>query len=174
MQGITLAGLTPKLRQIASIRKKQSKYYEMGYLRYGFVFDFRLTVLALAVKVYWGQGTISQILGKYVFSTTASKLTLLVLEQRILHHLVSLVKTNRLIPQLCPKSQIKNLTSRPIWGHRSGQVEISHIGYHLIWGNKTNTLVPFAFIYRPWLKRYGQMSNFPIKLYSFGSKINLD
>ena len=54
-QGITLAGLAPKVRQIASIRKKQRKRNEMGYLIYDLRFDLRATVLALGVKMYWGQ-----------------------------------------------------------------------------------------------------------------------
>ena len=32
VQGFTLAGLAPKLRQIASIRKKQREQNEWGYL----------------------------------------------------------------------------------------------------------------------------------------------
>ena len=55
MQGITLAGLALKLGQIDSILKKQWKRNEMGYLRYVIRFDLRPTVLALGVKIYWGQ-----------------------------------------------------------------------------------------------------------------------
>ena len=55
VQGITLAGLAPKLRQIASIRKKQRKRNEMGYLECALRFDFKSTVLAPGVKMYWGQ-----------------------------------------------------------------------------------------------------------------------
>ena len=55
VQGITLAGLAPKLRQIASIHKMQRKRNEVGYLDTSLRFDLRSTVLALGVKTYWGQ-----------------------------------------------------------------------------------------------------------------------
>ena len=53
VQGITLAGLAPKRRQIASICKKQRKLNEMGYLEQALRFELRSTVLALGVKIYW-------------------------------------------------------------------------------------------------------------------------
>ena len=55
VQGIALADVAPKLRQMTSIRKKQRKHNEMGYLRHALRFDLRSTVLALGVKMYWGQ-----------------------------------------------------------------------------------------------------------------------
>ena len=64
VQGITLAGLALKLRQIASVHKKQRKHNEMIYLKCAHRFDLRSTVLALSVKIYWSQ---SLFLKPYVF-----------------------------------------------------------------------------------------------------------
>ena len=47
----------------------------------------------------------------------------MVLEQRIWHYRVSLVKKKRMILNFTPKTQLQNMTSRPIWGHRSNQVK---------------------------------------------------
>ena len=59
MQGIALANLAPKLRQIASVRKKQRKRNELGYLKCVLKFDLTSTVLVLRVneifaKTRWG------------------------------------------------------------------------------------------------------------------------
>ena len=54
LQGIVLVGLAPKLRQTVSIRKKQKKQNEMGYLEQVLGFDLMSTFLALGVKMYWG------------------------------------------------------------------------------------------------------------------------
>ena len=57
VEGITLASLEvePKLRQRASIHKKQRKCNEMGYLKCVLRLDINSIVLALGVKMYWGQ-----------------------------------------------------------------------------------------------------------------------
>ena len=55
VHGFRLAGLAPKPRQLTSIRKTQRKHNEMGYLKSILSFDPRSTVLALGVKLYWGQ-----------------------------------------------------------------------------------------------------------------------
>ena len=77
VQDIALAGLAPKLRQIASIRKKHRKCNEMGYLEKVLKFDLRSTVLALGVKMYWGQALFCK---PYVF------LQYLTSEQFVLQH----------------------------------------------------------------------------------------
>ena len=52
MQDFALAGLPPKLRQIAVICKKPGKHNEMGYLKYVLKFGLMSKVLVLEVKVY--------------------------------------------------------------------------------------------------------------------------
>ena len=54
-QDIALAGLASKLRQIASICKKAEKAQWMGYLEQMLRFNLRSAILALGVKMYWGQ-----------------------------------------------------------------------------------------------------------------------
>ena len=151
VQDITLAGLAPKLRQIASICKEQRKRNAMGCLEQVLGFYLRSSVLALGSKCI-GVKNYFQTLH---FSTITSEL--FILQQRISHHRVFLVKTNRVIPNFVHKSQFQNLTSRPIWSHiMSDQVKVSHIGYHSIQGHKTNNLASISFVYHLWFKSYEQ------------------
>ena len=113
--GFALAGLAPKLRQIASIRKKAEEAQWNGL-------SGKRTCVP---SVYWGQAQ---------FSSLILSSDLLVLEQRIWHHRVSIVETHQLIPKFAKKN--RNLTSRPIRGHKSGHVKAGHIGYHSIRGHE--------------------------------------
>ena len=62
MQGIALAGLAPKLKKMASIRKKQRKRNEMGYMKQVLRFSLKSTVMALGDrgKNILGSSTIFQ------------------------------------------------------------------------------------------------------------------
>ena len=157
VQDISLAGLAPKLRQIASIRKKERKRNAMGYLEQVLGFYLRSTVLALGSKCIG----VKHYFQTLRFSTITSEL--FVLQQWISHHRVSLVKTNRAIPNFAHKGKFQNLTSRPIWSHMSDQVKVGH-GYHSIQSHKTNNLPPISFVYHLWFKIYEQKSDFPIGL----------
>ena len=75
----------------------------MGYLEFGLRLDLGSTILALEVKVYWGQlsSTIFQTLGPYLF---LQYLRSIASTAMILTPCVSLVKKNRVIPNFAQKS----------------------------------------------------------------------
>ena len=94
------------------------------------------TFLALGVKNVLGSGTIFQTLR---FSTIISEI--LVLQQRIQHHRVSLVETTRVISHFQNKKKNSKFDPTNLGSQVRLQVKVGHIGYHSIRGHKANTLV---------------------------------
>ena len=96
----------------------------------------------------------------YVFFLQFRPKYVLVLQQRIWHYRVSLVKKNRMIFNFAPKSQFQNLTSRPIWGPKvkSGQSWSSWVSFDS--GTQEKHFLSIAFAYHLWCKSYGQRSHF--------------
>ena len=97
-QGIALAGLAPKLRQIASIRKKREAQWN-GQSGVSSQIWPQANRFGARVQNVLRSSTIFQTLS---FSTITSEL--FVLQQRIWHHRVSLVETNRAISNFAKKN----------------------------------------------------------------------
>ena len=158
VQGIALASLAPKLRQMASICEKQTKQHEVGQLDCGLRLDFRAQVNHFRArgKILPKSSTVFQTLR---FSTITSEL--FVLEQEIWHHRVSLVR----YPKVPQKAMSKLDLPLNMGSHvRLGQVKVGNIVYHSIRGQETKTSVPMVFVYHLLFKSYGQKSNLSIGL----------
>ena len=104
LQGITLAGLAPKLRQIASNKKKKKKKNRGNAMKWAIWSKSQIWLQvncsgARSQNVF-GLCTIFQTLR---FSIITSEL--FVLRKRIWHHRISLLEKNRVMPNFAQKIQ---------------------------------------------------------------------